>query len=88
MTYAGTAGDTETEMANTLHFEMPKDQLHEGMRALHSFWTTPDKKKGIRSMPATQWNDAEDSALQGLPHLTQVLYLLSLFLLFLSIYLQ
>jgi len=48
MTYAGAAGETEAEMAKTLHFQMPKDQLHEGMRALQAFWTTPDKKKGIR----------------------------------------
>ena len=48
MTYAGAAGETEAEMAKTLHFQMPKDQLHDGMRALQAFWTTPDKKKGIR----------------------------------------
>ena len=48
MTCAGAAGETEAEMASTLHFQMPKDQLHDGMRALQAFWTTPDKKKGIR----------------------------------------
>jgi serpin B len=48
MTYAGAAGDTEAEMAKTLHFEMPKDQLHDEMRALQDYWTTPDKKKGIK----------------------------------------
>lgn len=48
MTYAGAAGETEAEMAKTLHFKMPKDQLHDGMHALQAYWTTPDKKKGIR----------------------------------------
>jgi serpin B len=48
MTYAGAAGQTEAEMAKTLHFQMPEDQLHDGMRALQAFWITPDKKKGIR----------------------------------------
>lgn len=48
MTYAGSAGDTEAEMAKTLHFEMPKNQVHNEMRALQNYWTTPDKQTGIR----------------------------------------
>lgn len=48
MTYAGSAGETEAEMAKTLHFEMPKDQVHDEMRALQNYWTTPDKQTGIR----------------------------------------
>lgn len=48
MAYAGAAGETETEMAKTLHFEMPKDQLHDGMRVLQASWTTPAKETGIR----------------------------------------
>jgi serpin B len=48
MTYAGAAGETEAEMANTLHFQMPKDQLHDGMQAMQAYWTTPDEKRGIR----------------------------------------
>lgn len=48
MAYAGAAGETEAEMASTLHFQMPKDQLHDGMKAMQAYWTTPDKKKGIR----------------------------------------
>ena len=48
MTYAGAAGETEAEMAKTLHFQVPNDQLHDGMRALQAFWRTPDEKKGIR----------------------------------------
>jgi serpin B len=48
MTYAGAEGTTETEMAETLHFEITQAQLHEGMNALQSFWKTPTKKKGYR----------------------------------------
>lgn len=48
MTYAGSAGETENEMAKTLHFQMPKDQLHDSMHALQAVWNSPDKKKGIR----------------------------------------
>jgi serpin B len=48
MTYAGAAGGTEAEMAKTLHFQTPNDQLHDGMKALQAFWKTPDEKKGIR----------------------------------------
>lgn len=48
MTYAGAAGQTEAEMAKTLHLQMPKDQLHDGMRALQAYWVTPDEEVGIR----------------------------------------
>ncbi len=48
MTYAGAAGETKAEMAKTLRFQMPEDQLHDGMHAIQAYWTTPDKKKGIR----------------------------------------
>lgn len=48
MTYAGAAGETRTEMANTLHFQMPEEQLHSEMRAIQSFWKTPYQKMGIR----------------------------------------
>lgn len=48
MTYAGAAGETEAEMAKTLHFEMPKDQLHDGMKAIQAFWTTKDESSGVR----------------------------------------
>ncbi|MDG1894358.1 MAG: serpin family protein [Fuerstiella sp.] len=48
MTYAGAAGKTENEMAKTLYFQLPKDQLHEGMQALQAYWTTPNKQKGVR----------------------------------------
>ncbi len=48
MTYAGAAGDTEAEMAKTLHFQMPNERLHAGMKALQAFWRMPDNKQGIQ----------------------------------------
>ena len=34
MTYAGARGDTETQMADTLHFDLPQDSLHPTLNAL------------------------------------------------------
>ncbi len=34
MTYAGARGETESQMANTLHFSLPQDQLHPAFNAL------------------------------------------------------
>ena len=48
MTYAGAAGETEKEMAKTLHFQVPNEQLHNGMETLQAFWKTPEKKNGIK----------------------------------------
>jgi serpin B len=48
MAYAGASGRTEAEMAKTLHFEMPRDQLQDAIAALQSSWKTSDKKKGFR----------------------------------------
>ncbi|TWU44137.1 Serpin (serine protease inhibitor) [Novipirellula aureliae] len=48
MTYAGAAGETEAEMANTLHIQMPNERLHEGMKTLQDFWRSPDPSKGIK----------------------------------------
>ena len=34
MTYAGARGDTAEEIANAMHFSLPKERLHKAMRAL------------------------------------------------------
>lgn len=34
MTYAGARGETESQMADTLHFDLPQDQLHPAFNAL------------------------------------------------------
>src|SRR5579872_6582472 len=48
MTYSGAAGVTETEMAKTLHLEMPKAQVNEQMRALLASWNAKEPKQGFR----------------------------------------
>lgn len=48
MTYAGAEGETQAEMVQTLHFQMPEDQLHEGMQALQASWKTPAGTDGIK----------------------------------------
>ncbi len=48
MTYAGAAGNTETEMVKTLHLEMPKAQVNEQMRALLASWNAKEPKQGFR----------------------------------------
>jgi len=48
MTYAGAAGETEVEMAKTLHVPMPQDELHEGMRALQASWAKAGQEQGVR----------------------------------------
>jgi serpin B len=48
MTYVGAAENTESQMAKTLHFEMPRVQLDEQMRALRTSWNTKEKKQGFR----------------------------------------
>jgi serpin B len=48
MTIAGAAGDTEIEMAKTLHFEMPQPELHKQMGALLASWEMADEKRGYR----------------------------------------
>jgi serpin B len=48
MAYAGASGRTEAEMAKTLHFAIPRGQLHDAMGALQSSWRTSDKKAGFR----------------------------------------
>lgn len=48
MTFAGASGETSAQMAKTLHFEMPKEQLDEAMRGLLASWRSNDKKQGFR----------------------------------------
>ena len=48
MTFAGADGETEAEMAKTLHFDLQNERLHDSMKVLQSSWIVSDKKKGIR----------------------------------------
>src|SRR5574340_1100303 len=36
MTYAGARGETETQMASTMHFDLPQERLHPAFNALNS----------------------------------------------------
>jgi serpin B len=48
MTIAGAAGDTEIEMAKTLHFEIPQPELHKQMGVLLASWERADEKREYR----------------------------------------
>lgn len=48
MTYAGASGDTQAEMESTLYFQMPKEKLHEEMKALQACRTTSGEMEGIK----------------------------------------
>jgi serpin B len=75
MTCAGAAGETAEEMATTLHFQTPNDQLHVGMRALQAYWTTPDQKQGIRLNLANRlWGHEGYEFLPGFLQITRDLY--------------
>jgi len=75
MTYAGAAGDTQAEMARTLHFEIPDAELHEGMKALQGFWPTPGNDTGIRLNLANRlWGQRDHQFLPGFIDLTRDKY--------------
>ena len=44
MCYAGTNGNTETEIASTMHFTLPEDNLHNTFNALELILTTEPEK--------------------------------------------
>ena len=49
MAYAGARGQTEQEMADTLHFTLPQDQLYLAFRALRlEFATRDEEDQGLR----------------------------------------
>ncbi|MCH5376670.1 MAG: serpin family protein, partial [Planctomycetes bacterium] len=75
MTYAGADGETANEMAKTLHCEMPKSQLHEGMHALLSLWTMPDEKTGIELNLANRlWGHQQYEFLPPFLQVTREMY--------------
>jgi serpin B len=48
MGYVGAAGNTATEMAQTLHIDMPKEQLNREMRTLLAWWRRYDSEQRLR----------------------------------------
>ena len=51
MTYAGARGETESQMAETLHFDMPQEQLHPAFNALDQDLATRGKAKSDDEEP-------------------------------------
>jgi serpin B len=75
MTYAGASGGTAAEMAKTLHFELPPDQLHEAMHALLASWKPSNKKQGFRLHVANRlWGQEGDAFHPAFLDLTRTKY--------------
>src|SRR5260221_1948836 len=51
MTYAGARGETESQMADTLHFDLPQGQLHPAFNALDQDLATRGKAKSDSENP-------------------------------------
>lgn len=45
MTHAGARGETETQMASTLHFDLAQDRLHPAFNALNTALTKPSEEE-------------------------------------------
>jgi serpin B len=61
MTLAGASGDTSAQMAKTLHFQMPREQLDQAMRGLLASWKSNEKKQGFRLSVANRlWAQTGD----------------------------
>lgn len=64
MTYAGARGETENQMAQTLHFNLPADQLHPAFAALKTDFTTEEKKGRVHLVEANSLWPQKDFALR------------------------
>src|SRR5215510_10557930 len=51
MTYAGARGETESQMADTLHFDLPQGQLHPAFNALDQDLATRGEAKSDEEKP-------------------------------------
>jgi serpin B len=58
MTYAGARGETERQMAETLHYSLPQDQLHLAFNALDLKLTTHDEKSFELKTANSVWAQA------------------------------
>jgi len=54
MTYAGARGDTESEMAKVLHFNLPQDKLHPGFASLNKTLNGNGEKGGYLLLGANR----------------------------------
>jgi serpin B len=48
MTYAGARGETASQMASVLHFELPAEQLHPAEAALLAYWNSLGKQGNVK----------------------------------------
>ncbi len=48
MALSGASGETAAQMAKSLHFEVPKDQLDAAMRDMLATWKSKEKKQGYQ----------------------------------------
>jgi serpin B len=75
MTYAGAGGPTESEMAATLHFDLPKDQIAAGMAELLASWQASDEKQGFRLDIANRlWGERDFAFLPEFLEVTRTQY--------------
>jgi serpin B len=59
MTYAGAAGSTAAEMADTLHFPPETDSLHLAMQTMQQSWNSADPDAGVQLSVANRLWGAE-----------------------------
>lgn len=59
MTYAGARGATEEQMADTLHYTLPQDDLHPAFNALQQKLASRSEKTGDEGKPLFQLNIAD-----------------------------
>jgi serpin B len=80
MTYAGARGETETQMADTLRFDLPQERLHAAFNALDlQLAVQPDPDPDVEEGRRFQLNVANSIwAQQGYPFLSEFLDLLAL----------
>jgi len=74
MTFAGAKGETETEMAEVLHFKLPQNRLHTAFSAL-STWLHGANRNGIEIRTANRlWGQKGDEFLPAYLKVTRELY--------------
>ncbi len=75
MTYAGARGETAAEMARTLRFEVPSEQLHPAFAAIGKALDAEGSKRGYRlSMANRLWGQQGDHFLPDFLALTRESY--------------
>ena len=80
MTYGGARGETEQQMAKTLHFTLPQDALHAAFSELGAYFKRlSDGQKLTLKIANSLWLDQSFSVLSAYQTLTQTYYGAALF---------